>query len=94
MVAIADVARAMALTNEVENLSRAISNLNSNGRIISMRIGPDPANPDNDVPVTIRTVGWEYPPEMVAAIRDKCQARRDELDKELEGLGVTGVEGR
>jgi len=39
----------------------------------------------------IDTTGWQYPQQMVAAITQQLNARRDAIDKELESMGVTEV---
>lgn len=93
MVDIANVPKISALISEARNLSRVIDNLNADGQIDMMRISPGPEQAQG-VPVMLAMVDWEYPAGMVATIISKCQARRNEIDKELEAAGVTGVEAR
>lgn len=96
MVDRADLQQAERLDSESRSIDEALHILDNGGTINGMLIGDDTAAAP-DVPprpimgnVMIRTAGWDYPLQMVEAIRDKLRARKTAIDQELADLGVTG----
>lgn len=108
MVELADVSQAMALKSELQSISVALDNFDKGGRIVAMSIAPplpQPAEPPEGAPpvppppallppvgVTVSTVDIDYPPQMVASIKQALTQRRDAIAKQLAGMGVTGVQ--
>lgn len=82
-----DIPRISALNTEKAMLERALGNLNTpDGRIDSMEIGGPMSA------AFINTIGWQYPPQMVEAIKENLNRRLAEIAKELADLGVTGMD--
>ena len=85
MVALADLSHASALQGEKEVLTQAITNLNANGPIVNMTIGPEL--------VTVDTSGITYPFQMTSSIVSQLSNRVSAIEKELSDMGVTGLPG-
>jgi len=100
MVDRTDIERVSRLVAEYREAELGMRNLNGGGRIAFMIIAPPvDLQPDNEAggrvvesgnAARISTQDWEYPPGMVAAIVQQLTARRDQINRDLMALGVTG----
>lgn len=88
MVDINAIGRAAQLVDEKNRINYAIQNFDHGGRIVQMEVGgPQP----NMGIVSISTVYMDYPDQMVDSIKQLFARRLAEIQKELDGLGVTGT---
>lgn len=96
MVDISDLQKAMMLSSEKQTIAMALEQLDRDGIILSMSIGPKPAPGQPSFPgmggIQVDTSRMDYPAQMVEAIKGNLHQRQDEIEQELQGLGVTGVE--
>lgn len=99
MVEQTHLANAAKLNQEYQTIDRAIHVLDDGGRILAMMIGrvpgeehhgpPGPPLPDGGI--IVRTETLEYPPQMVAGIKQQLTARQTAIREELRKMGVTGL---
>lgn len=82
MVAVNDLAQASYLSEELTRHRRAITALERNAPISALTVGS----------VTVPLRDMPYPEQMGQAISAALQARVQELQQELEQLGVTDFE--
>lgn len=95
MVAFSDLGKAQQLYGEAQNIDGALGNFDAGGAIITMTVsggtaGGQPAFPR--MPIAVDTTGMQYPAAMVDAIKAALTARRSAIDRELQELGVSGVD--
>ena len=90
MVDRTDVPRANALLLEFNAIEQAIRNIDAGGRITSMVLAPprNGAGNDNEMPAQVVTTYMEAPPMMYTAIRGFLVERKNEIDRELDNIGV------
>lgn len=86
-----DLERANALAMQKMVILRALENFDNGGVIISLTISAEPPS-ENWVPermaAIVSTIGMNYPPQMVEAIKGSLESRRDAIAEELEEMGV------
>ena len=75
-----------ALVNEFMQAKSALDLFDHGGRIVSMSIG----QPDQQgvAATTVRTADFDYPQQMVEAIKGMLHSRQDEIEQRLQELGV------
>jgi hypothetical protein len=96
MVDVSDLQKVAALNGERDMIGRALTAFDQGGRIIGVTIGnPNPDNnpaPPWEYTSQISTEYMQYPQQMVDAIKSFLHQREEQIDSELQGLGVTGIQ--
>lgn len=95
MVALVDVSKVNTLYTELRQIEQALTVFGSGGGIVAMTVGKAVQEPGvaPTLPVSVSTVGIDYPAQMVDAIRDALTARVAAINGELQELGVTDLGG-
>ena len=93
MVDRADISKVNELYSESNQITLALDMFAEGGVISAMTISPPLPKPEEPTiirsPVAISTVGIEYPPQMVEAIKQELAKRQHEIEDELKQLGVS-----
>lgn len=89
MVDVNQLGAVAMLQAEAQGLKSGLEILSSGGRITSFVA----ATPVDTLPMgeqTVPAANMTYPPQMISAICSQIEARLDEINNELMGMGVTG----
>lgn len=98
MVDMVNLGQASRLSRDLMQISQALQNFDNGGVIVSMTIsaGDLPVEAMRAMPqvpgVPVSTVGISYPPQMVDAIKTSLHSRQDDIRKQLDELGVSGID--
>jgi len=87
MVAKSDIAMVNELSDEWENINRALEVLAAQGRIVQMTLYAE-----ERMTVTVDTRTIAYPPQMIPGIQTALAERQAAIATELQGFGVTDID--
>jgi len=89
------------LDGELNTIDAVEQGFDNGGVIVSMEVSPGPlTEPEPGQPqllpfgVRVSTVNITYPPQMVECIKAAFAQRRNQIEAELTGLGLTGIDQR
>lgn len=91
MVERTDLLRATGLYQQSQEIKRSLDVMDRKGTITAVTITvPSPEDVRDPDAATVSTIGLQYPPQMIEAIRTQLEARLHAIDDELASLGVSG----
>lgn len=93
MVELASIGRISALVSEKNNIIVALDMFSRGARIAAFGLDPPSADYDGPSPaVSVTAKYMNYPPAMVTSIQQMLQTRLNQIQEQLQEMGVTGID--
>lgn len=93
MVELVNIGQVNMLIGEKQGITAALSLFAQGGRIVAFGLNPPGENYDGPSPaVSVVSNYMQYPPAMVTSITTMMQARLEQIQQQLTGMGITGID--